>query len=318
MTDTRRSLLVPGIWLVGLGTVFLVQQLSGWPWVEAWPLFVIMGGVCGALSALVGRRWSRRGIWGVWGPLATVVIGVLLLATTTGVLGLTPDQLARWWPLAIIGIGIWFLVGAVIARGSQPETETLAIPLAGADQAEVRIGFGGGELNIGPAPAGLLVSGTFEGGVLQRDRGPGRIELQPYDPGSVFWAVQTLTWDVGITAEIPVDLRLDTGANRSSIDLSALRVRRLELHTGASESHVRLPASGASSVRAEAGVAALTLQVPEGVSARINSKVALGTTKVNEARFPRSFDGWASADWETAANRVEIQLQGGLGTIRVE
>jgi len=318
MNETRGSLLVPGIWLVGLGTVFLVQQASGWPWVQAWPLFVIMGGVCGALSALVGRRWNRRGIWGVWGPLAGVVVGVLLLATTTGFMGLTPEQLARWWPLAIIGVGIWFLVGAVIARDSHPETETLDIPLDGISQAELRLGFGGGELRIGPAPAGTLVSGTFEGGVMRRDHGPGRIELQPYDPGSVFWAVRTLTWNVGITTEIPVDLRLDTGANRSRIDLTGLRIRRLELHTGASESHVRLPAAGATSVRAEAGMAALTLQVPEGVSARISSKVALGTTKVDETRFPRSFDGWASPDWETAANRVEIELQGGLGTIRVE
>jgi hypothetical protein len=243
---------------------------------------------------------------------------VLLLATTTGMLGLTPDQLARWWPLAIIAVGIWFLVGALVARDSHPETETLSVPLEGVSQAEVRIGFGGGELRIGPAPAGLLVAGTFEGGVIRRDHGPGRIELQPFDPGSVFWAGRTLDWDVGITGEIPVDLRLDTGANRSNIDLSQLRIRRLELHTGASESHVRLPAGGASSVRAEAGVAALTLQVPEGVSARINSKMALGTTKVNETRFPRSFDGWASPDWETASDRVEIELQGGLGTIRVE
>ena len=45
--------------------------------------------------------------------------------------------------------------------------------------------------------------------------------------------------------------------------------------------------------------------------------MALGTTTVNETRFPRTADGFASPDYATAVNRVELDLEGGVGTVRI-
>jgi hypothetical protein len=44
--------------------------------------------------------------------------------------------------------------------------------------------------------------------------------------------------------------------------------------------------------------------------------MALGSTHV-DGRFPRTADGWESPDWGSAANRVEIEIQGGVGTANV-
>jgi hypothetical protein len=126
-----------------------------------------------------------------------------------------------------------------------------------------------------------------------------------------------LRWDIGVTAEIPVRLRLETGANRSTIDLGALRVPRLELHTGASESVVRLPAAGRSEVHVQCGFASVTLDVPAGVAAQIRSTMALGSTAVDEARFPRSADGWESPDFDVAPDRVHLVIEGGFGSVQV-
>ena len=71
-------------------------------------------------------------------------------------------------------------------------------------------------------------------------------------------------------------------------------------------------------MQAEAGVASLTLSVPVGVAARVRSRMALGTTLVDETRFPRSMDGWASPDFDSNPNRVEIDVAGGLGRIRID
>jgi hypothetical protein len=318
MTSARNAAVVPGIWLVGIGCVLLTQQASGWTWVQAWPLFVVTAGVCSALSAYFGPRWSHAGLGVLWGPLAVTVLGVVMLAATTGELnGLSTDVLVRWWPVAVIGLGVWFLLGAVVVRERAPATETLSIPLGALTAAEIRLRFGGGELRVGPADPGMLVSGSFEGGVVQRSIGPGHLELRPHDSAAAFWSGGTLRWDVGLAADIPVDLRLDTGANRSNVDLSALRIRRLELHTGASETTLRLPASGAVSARVEAGLASVTVIVPAGVAARVASQMAIGSTRVDESRFPRSMDGWASSDYESATNRVDITVSGGIGTVRV-
>jgi hypothetical protein len=317
MTSARNAAVIPGIWLVGVGCVFLIQQASGWTWTQAWPLFVVMGGVCSGLSAYFGPRWAPAGLAVLWGPIAVTAIGILLLAITTGELkALGTDDLVRWWPVAVIALGVWYLLGAVIVRERAPATEMVNIPLGALTTAEIRLRFGGGELHVGPATPGMLVSGSFEGGVVQRQLG-GLIELRPHDSAATFWSGGTLCWDVGLAAEIPVDLRLDTGANRSHVDLSALRIRRLELHTGASETTVQLPASGAVSARVEAGLASVTLIVPAGVAARVASQMAIGSTQVDESRFPRSMDGWASSDYESATNRVEINVSGGIGAVRV-
>lgn len=317
-SESRDRMLSAAVWIISLGSVFLVQQYFGWSWPEAWPLWVLFVGVGTLGSAVLGRARSAFGIWGTWWPLAVIAVGVVLLLSTTGNLALAPDELLAWWPLAIIGIGVWFLIGAVFARPtSAAQAEQLSIPLAGLTEAAVKLSFGGGELVVGQAEPGKLVSGTFEGGVRQRTHGVGRLELEPFMETWPLWWNRPLHWQVGLTSEIPVSLELHTGANRSSIDLSALRLRRLELHTGASETHVRLPESGATEVRAEAGLASLTIEVPQGVAARIRSSVALGSATVDEARFSRTMDGWASPDYDTATNRADLHLSGGLGSIRV-
>lgn len=199
----------------------------------------------------------------------------------------------------------------------QTADETLTIPLDGLTEAEVQVGFGGGELIIGVADPGVLVSGTFEGGVSQTTSGPGRIALEPTAIGRVLLTKGPVRWQMGLTAEIPVDLRLDSGANRTTIDLRTLRLRHLELHTGASETIVQMPASGQSTAHVVCGFASVVLEVPEGVAARVRGKVSMGSTTADQVRFPPTSGGWASPDFETARDRVDISVEGGFGSVKV-
>jgi hypothetical protein len=70
-------------------------------------------------------------------------------------------------------------------------------------------------------------------------------------------------------------------------------------------------------VRVEAGAAHVVIEIPAGVSARIRSQVGLGSTSVDSVRFPRTPDGWESADFATAARRAEIRVAGGVGSVRI-
>ena len=72
-----------------------------------------------------------------------------------------------------------------------------------------------------------------------------------------------------------------------------------------------------TTVRAESGAASLTFEVPSGVAARIRTRMAIGSTQIDQARFPSTAGGYESPDFATAANRVEIDLQGGVGSVRV-
>jgi hypothetical protein len=112
---------------------------------------------------------------------------------------------------------------------------------------------------------------------------------------------------------------VETGASDNELDLGSLHVTDLRLRTGAAQSRVTLPAAGVTRVSAEGGAAQMRFRVPAGVAARITSAMAIGTTDVDTSRFPRTMDGraWASPDFDSNPNRVEIAVRGGVGQVTI-
>ena len=58
MSNARTGSLIGATWLIGLGIVFLVQRAADLPWSQAWPMFVILVGVAGFVSAIIRGRWD--------------------------------------------------------------------------------------------------------------------------------------------------------------------------------------------------------------------------------------------------------------------
>ncbi len=314
----REGAITAGVWLIAIGLVFLVRDWAGWSWGQAWPLFVIAAAAASFVTSLLRRSSLDAGSWSLLWPIAWLLIGVVLLAATTGQLGMgLGDLLSTWWPVALILVGVWFLVAAVWPGRRRP-VESLTLPLGPSPGASIKLSFGGGVLDVGRATLGSLVSGTFQGGVRYRTNGPDSVELQPDTGRGWPMAGATFRWAIGLTGEKPLDLRLDTGASRATIDLVDLLVHRLEVHSGAADTSIRLPrAAGQTFVRTDTGVASLLIEVPPGVAARIRSTMALGRVDIDERRFPRVADGWASPDFATAPNRVDMEIKGGVGSVTI-
>lgn len=318
VSPARRGSLIAAVWLIGIGSVFLVREAANLSWGQAWPLFVILAGVASFVSTAARGRFGLAGLWAFTGPIVWTAIGVVLLLSTTGNLGEGPiEVITEWWPWLAIGLGVWFVVGAFVPQGAG-RVETLAIDLDGATVAAIRIRFGAGDLTTRASARSRLVDGEFRGGVTHRLVGPGRLELEQDTTHGLPWLDGGSSWTVGLTAEVPLDLRIDAGASRNMLDLGDLLVRNLEVHTGASETRILLPrAAGATSVRAETGAASLILEVPDGVAARIRTRVVLGSVQVDETHFPPAAGGYESRDYATAVNRVDIDVQGGAGSVRI-
>lgn len=318
MTSGQRGSIAGGTWLIGIGIVFLVRQAYDLTWAEAWPLFVILVGAATFVQTALNWRPSGAGLWMYTWPIVWIAIGVVLLLSTTGRLGTGPGELiANGWPWLLVGLGVWFLVGA-IAPGGSGASDRLSLPLRGAQDAAVRIRFGAGELTTHAAAPGMLLDGTFEGGVIHRELGAGRVELAQDTSYGLPWLDERSVWDLGLTSEVPLDIRIESGAARATLDLRESRVRRLDIQTGASETRVVLPRNaGVTDVHAEHGAASLTFEIPPGVAARIRTRMALGSSHIDESRFPRSGDVYQSVDYASAANRVDLDIQGGVGSLRV-
>ena len=344
--------------VTAVGTLLAVQDATGTyaSWAYAWAL-VAPGGV--GVGLLLYGLLTRRGDI-ARGGLASLITGIVLFFVGflffEGLLHLNGDRFAGLTslsvPIVIMGIGAAILVGAIIpgpwrrrswpsapgatawtagSSGTPPVSaaasnaggtaQALALALEGAADAEVRIAFGAGKLLVGPAASGLLVDGTFAGGVNATPAGAGRVRLTTPHPASWSWnwGRAPFDWRLGLTAEVPLRLEVETGASDNELDLSGLQVTDLRLRTGAAQSRVTLPATGVTRVSAEGGAAQMRFRVPAGVAARITSTMAIGTTDVDTSRFPRTRDGaaWASPDFDANPNRAEIAVRGGVGQVTI-
>lgn len=311
-----------GVWLIGLGLVFLVQQTMDLEWGEVWPLFLVLAGIgigVGSLMAMAGRRIGAWTIaWALLMPAILVAIGLLLFGDLAGLVAFDAfDLLRRWWPAILIGVGVVILIGAVLPRQRGVE-EHLDVPAAGLTSGEVVLKFGAGELEVGTGTAGSLLTADLGGGAIWRDSGSGRIELETDYAQILPWFGERLHWRVGLAPDLPIALRVEGGASRATLDLGGTRVTSLTVKTGASRTRIVLPREVEHcDVVIEAGAAQVNVEVPAGVAARIRAEMGLGSTSVDEARFPRSGNRWASPDYDGAAHRAEIRVSGGVGSVRI-
>lgn len=258
----------------------------------------------------------------IWG-LLIILAGVLFMLDNLGFLrGVSAWALIG--PIALILVGLWFLFGPRWAARRPAETRQLTIPLGGAQQAVVELNHGAGRLEIyDQAAPGTLLSGVFTGGVEEQVHSEGPqtwVKLgAPFDtifPGGWMGGQGGLTWRVLLTPEVPLRLTLHTGASETAADLTNLRVTDLKLETGASSTDLTLPArAGATQVKVSSGAAKISLRVPTGVAARIKVESGLSGIDIDPLRFPRAGDEYLSPDYATAANRVDIRVETGVGSV---
>ena len=132
------------------------------------------------------------------------------------------------------------------------------------------------------------------------------------------WGEGRRDWSLGLNGAIPLSLEFKTGASEARLDFSGLRVTDLRLETGASDTRLTLPAeAGQTRVRLQAGAASVEVQVPEGVAARVKIRGGLYSANVDIARFPKSGEANQSPDYETAHNRVDLEIETGAGSVKV-
>jgi hypothetical protein len=256
-----------------------------------------------------------------WGLVLIVLAGLLLLRQ----LGwLTGDIFGYVWPMVVILFGIWLLIGALTRGRNTAEGQTISIPLENARSARIKLDHGAGRLNVrAGASATEVLNGVFGGEVeyksrLEADQLEVKVRNSPH-----FWAWypgQSLDWDIRLNGNVPLNLKIDSGASSSTLDLSDLKVVDLDIDTGASSTEVVLPANaGNTRVDIDTGASSLNVRIPTGVAARIRVKSGVASVNVDSNRFPRIEGGlYQSADYATAANRADVTINAGVGSIEVK
>ena len=263
---------------------------------------------------------------------ALILLGaIVLLNVLLHALGINFRVGWIFWPVVLIGIGVWLVTG--FSRGgssSRVPREQASVPLEGSSEASITVHHGAGRLTIGSgAGSDQLLTGSFGGGLdavrgkegnrLRIDMRMRERDFSRYFFGSWRngWAGR-LDWDFMLNPSIPLDLRLETGASETLLSLTDLKVRELGIKTGASSTTVELPRSaGLTRLHVESGAAAMKIRVPQGVAATILVKSALAGIHVDTIRFPSAAGGYRSPDYQGAENKVEILVETGVGSIDI-
>jgi hypothetical protein len=248
-----------------------------------------------------------------------IAVGGLFFLQAVGVID---NVLGFLWPLFLVTAGAWILFGALAKpKIGFGEGNSFSVDLQGAERVEFDLDHGAGQVVVtGGASAGVAMSGAegtgmeyksyLADGVLtvKVDAGPSFLPFMGPDGGA---------WLFKLTNEVPVSLDIDAGATSMDFDLTAVKLARFKLDTGASSTSLKLPAEGQPFVKIESGAASVDITVPEGMAARIQVEGGAMSVSV-DPRFPQIDNHlYQSPDFDGAANRAEIRLDGGANSVSV-
>ena len=286
-----------GIFLLFLGIVFLLQTLGVLPWGlwgtlwRFWPVLIIIIGV-----SILLRRYNA------W------LVSLLILA----MLG------------ACLGIAAWQY------RAPPPQgaaTQSYSEPLGDIERGQIGVDFTAGSISISSLPPGSpkFVQATSEGrngdGSInvdfQRHDGECRLYLSPGQGG--------VRWEVSLTTITPLAINIKSAASNMELDLSQLKVTELRLDIDAGNCKLTLPSlppvysSYITLTHAyiKADVANIEVTIPDGVAARVEADTDLSALDVDESRFPRQGDYYISSDFDTAQNRVYLEIDCDVSRVEV-
>jgi hypothetical protein len=288
-------------------------------------------------------------------PSVLILLGILLLLHNFGLIHWNVwVAIARFWPLILIALGLELILG----RGSVSRSIVIVIvfiiifglavrhptargaitrtrvekPLSRITSAEIEINMGVGALYLSSLPdSSDLISGTVDTAVgewLKQDfnitADSARLVLSTENNGFFtdfnffgLGAQPARKWDLAVSESIPISLDIRTGVGEARINLERVLATDVEIRTGVGKTDLTLPAAGHSRVTLSGGIGETIIHIPEGVAARIRTKTGIGSVQVY-GNYTRSNNEHISPDFNTADNRVDLEVKGGIGSIRIQ
>jgi hypothetical protein len=283
--------------LITVGILFLLSNLGVlkvdfWQLWRLWPVLLILLGI----DLIIGRRSTL-------GSVIALVLAVVVIGGAIALVALTPD---------------------VFGREAAERDMRIEEPLGSVDEAELRVGFAAGTLEIERLQdSDALIKGDLE---LASNRRPvwefsqsgenAQLALNwagSYQP----WSGRGDRWDLALSPRVAFSLDVDVGAGDATIDLTGLDIRDLRIQTGAGRNTIVLPEEGRFEARVTGGVGQMIVEIPREMGARIEVDRGLGGLQMPR-RFERlDGDVYESENWDSSDNRVTIEIEVGIGQLTI-
>jgi len=292
---------------------------------------------------------SWMAIWRLW-PVVIIAVGLeIFLGRKNIVLSMFGVALS----LALLGGGLYLSGGlngvdSVVPVGEVVIGTDIEQPLDDAESAEVRIDSSVGQLtDEALEDSKNLIEGTIYS--VERETILENYEMtgdmieyylhSEWEPGGSFNFNEKntrLSWDLALSPEIPLDLRISLGVGESDLNLSKLQVTALDLNIGVGQTTVELPigeynakvdggvgqtsieipAEGQIKLNVDGGVGEIVIYLPEGMAAKINVDRGIAGLSVPSG-LEKNEDTYTSPNFDNAENWIEINIDQGVGNIAI-
>jgi hypothetical protein len=284
------------------------------------PLLALLLIFCGVILLLNNFGYLP---WGIWGTIWRLWPALLVLVGINLIFGRSRPWVAFWLTLVIMAVVAGVVFWVLGPASSQNGMTSFSQPLTAAQKTEVTVEFGAGKLRIEPLPA---ASDQLIAGEVAQDAVPAAVraaesvaQVKVGSPvtGWLGGPGKFTDWRIQLSRRLPTELTLKTGANECVADLTGLQLTQFRLETGASRNEILFPSAGVTAARINAGAAELTLKIPASVAARIRMEAGVSTIDIDNSTFVKSGDTYLTSGYEGAANRLDLEIRGGVSSVSV-
>ena len=218
-----------------------------------------------------------------------------------------------------VGLGAVVLAGCVVGHEQSGPTryESRAIERDNSELVKVNLEMGAGNLKVGTGTSKLAqVYFTYNVPSWKPvvDYSTGNLTI--HQPGGTHTLGNIkYEWDVRLGRQIPIDLRVHFGAGEAQLDLGSLDLRNVNVEMGVGKMQMDLRGDPTHdySVRIQGGVGEATVHLPSKAGVFATAKGGIGEVSVRGLRKVQ--DHWVNDAYETAAVKVRVDVQGGIGRI---
>ena len=234
--------------------------------------------------------------------------------------------------------------GRIAVGETQTKEETVA--RQDASEVEVQLRMGAGELNVSGGSQQLLEAAfTYNveawEPVLEYDvsAGTGRLTVTQPEVAEIGIPNNDIRyeWDLRLSEEMPLEMRVDLGAGQNNLNLAGLNLRSLRMNTGAGEVDVNLGGAletlrmetGAGEInlnlanrweqdmeaQISGGIGSVTVLLPSDVGARVTVRQGIGS--VNADGLTRSGDTYTNDAYGESEVTLDITIEGGIGEVNL-
>jgi|SRR5690554_2412379 len=286
--------------------------------------------------------------------LLLVFAGTILFLLNLGyVSGKMVVHLLRWWPVLLIitgacllwkgriprllGLGIGIVLVSVtvlfflMQQPSLPETagknflQINRIKYPALSSARLGVAFGGGELliNSGTRPGQWLeadLTGLPVTKVVKETGNRLDLEIKQEETGRKLHRLEkNNVWALNLHPDLPWTLSIKTGAVKSRLNLTGIKLDGLNLASGAGDIEITLSDNGAYvPVKIEAGASNIKVRIPKNAGVQVRLRGALTHTNLPELGWLFGDKKYRSANYDSAEQCFDLELDIAVGRFDLE